>query len=56
MASAVKVKSGFSIAGLNLDRRLKDEESYQRQLSKLQIAMLELERFTGSSGGVASSR
>ena len=44
MASAVKVKSGFTLAGLNLDRRLKDEESYQHQLSKLQIAMLGLEQ------------
>jgi polyphosphate kinase 2 (PPK2 family) len=44
MASAVKVKSGFTLARLNLDRRLKDEESYQHQLSKLQIAMLGLEQ------------
>jgi AMP-polyphosphate phosphotransferase len=44
MASAVKVKSGFSLAGLDLDCRLKDEHSYQRQLGKLQIAMLELEQ------------
>jgi polyphosphate kinase 2 (PPK2 family) len=44
MASAVKVNSGFTLAALDLDRRLKDEESYRDQLSKLQIAMLELEQ------------
>src|SRR6516225_2170874 len=43
MASAVKVKSGFALAELDLDRRLKDEASYQQKLRKLQIAMLELE-------------
>ena len=43
MASAVKVKSGFALAELDLDRRLKDETSYQQKLRKLQIAMLELE-------------
>jgi|SRR6516162_3373576 polyphosphate kinase 2 (PPK2 family) len=43
MASAVKVKSGFALAELDLDRRLKDEMSYQQKLRKLQIAMLELE-------------
>ena len=43
MASAVKVKSGFALAELDLDRRLKDEASYQKKLRKLQIAMLELE-------------
>jgi len=43
MASAVKVKSGFALAELDLDRRLKDETSYQQMLRKLQIAMLELE-------------
>jgi polyphosphate kinase 2 (PPK2 family) len=44
MASAVKVKSGFALAKLNLERRLRDEESYQGHLKKLQIAMLELEQ------------
>src|SRR5260370_5129650 len=44
MACAVKVKSGFTLARVDLDRRLKDEESYRHQLSKLQIAMLELEQ------------
>jgi polyphosphate kinase 2 (PPK2 family) len=44
MASAVKVKSGFTLARVDLDRRLKDEESYRHQLSKLQIAMLEFEQ------------
>lgn len=56
MASAVKVKSGFTLARLNLDRRLKDEESYQHQLSKLQIAMLGLEqiyRVEGRRGIIA---
>jgi polyphosphate kinase 2 (PPK2 family) len=43
MASAVKVKAGFALAELDLDRRLKDEVSYQQKLRKLQIAMLELE-------------
>src|SRR5215469_9088876 len=43
MASAVKVKSGFALAELDLDRRLKDETSYQQKLRKLQTAMLELE-------------
>jgi polyphosphate kinase 2 (PPK2 family) len=43
MASAVKVKSGFALAELDLDCRLKDEASYQRKLRKLQVAMLELE-------------
>jgi hypothetical protein len=36
MASAVKVKSGFALAELDLDRRLKDETSYQQKLRKLQ--------------------
>jgi polyphosphate kinase 2 (PPK2 family) len=44
MPSAVKVKSGFTLSGLDLDRRLKDEESYQHELGKLQMAMLELEQ------------
>ena len=43
MASAVKVKSGFRLAELDLDRRLADEASYLQKLRKLQIAMLELE-------------
>ena len=44
MASAVKVKSGFALGKLDLDRRLRDEESYRGHLKKLQIAMLELEQ------------
>ena len=58
MASAVKVKSGFVLAELDLDRRLKDETSYQQKLRKLQIAMLELEEIlsNASSDGAASSR
>jgi polyphosphate kinase 2 (PPK2 family) len=44
MGSAVKVKPGFTLSQVDLDRRFKDEESYRRQLSKLQIAMLELEQ------------
>jgi AMP-polyphosphate phosphotransferase len=43
MASAVKVKSGFRLAEVELDRRLPDEASYLQKLRKLQIAMLELE-------------
>jgi polyphosphate kinase 2 (PPK2 family) len=44
MAFAVKVKSGFTLAGLDLDCRLEDEQSYQHHLGKFQIAMLELEQ------------
>ena len=44
MTAAVKVKSGFRLAALDLERRLADEASYQRKLRKLQIAMLELEQ------------
>src|SRR6516164_8587000 len=44
MASAVEVKSGFALGKLDLDRRLRDEESYRGHLKKLQIAMLELEQ------------
>ena len=43
MASAVKVKSGFRLAEVELDRRLPDEASYLRKLRKSQLAMLELE-------------
>jgi polyphosphate kinase 2 (PPK2 family) len=43
MTSAVKVKSGFKLARLDLDRRLADETSYLQKLNKPQIAMLELE-------------
>ena len=44
MTAAVKVKSGFRLAALDLERRLADEASYQQKLRKLQIAMLELEQ------------
>ena len=44
MTSAVKVKSGFKLAELDLERRLADEATYQQKLRKLQIAMLELEQ------------
>src|SRR6516225_7616199 len=44
MASSVKVKPGFKLAELDLERRLADEASYQQKLRKLQIAMLELEQ------------
>ena len=44
MVSAIKVKSGFRLAELDLDRRLADEASYLQRLRKLQIAMLELEQ------------
>ncbi len=43
MTSAVKVKTGFKLAELDLERRLADEAGYQQKLRKLQIAMLELE-------------
>jgi polyphosphate kinase 2 (PPK2 family) len=43
MAAAVKVKSGFKLAEIDLDRRLPDEASYLVRMRKLQIAMLELE-------------
>ena len=43
MASAVKVKSGFRLAELDLDRRLANEASYLQKLRKLQTAMLEIE-------------
>ena len=42
MASAVKVKSGFALAELDLDRRLKDEASYQKKLRRKEMfALLE---------------
>ena len=44
MASATKVKPGFNLAELDLDRQVADEKSYQQKLHKLQIAMLELEQ------------
>jgi polyphosphate kinase 2 (PPK2 family) len=44
MVPAIKVKSGFVLAELDLDRRVSDEETYQRQLSKLQLKMLELQQ------------
>jgi polyphosphate kinase 2 (PPK2 family) len=44
MTSAVKVKPGFKLAELDLERRLADEASYQQKLRKLQTAMLELEQ------------
>ena len=44
MVSAVKVKSGFRLAELDLDQRLPDEASYLQKLRKLQMAMLELEQ------------
>ena len=44
MPSAVRVRSGFKLAELDLDRRLADEASYQQKLRKLQIAMLEIEQ------------
>ena len=43
MTSAEKVKPGFRLAELDLERRLADEVSYQQKLHKLQLAMLELE-------------
>ena len=43
MTSAEKVKPGFRLGELDLERRLADEVSYQQKLRKLQLAMLELE-------------
>ena len=43
MTSAVKVKSRFKLARLDLARRLANETSYLQKLNKPQIAMLELE-------------
>jgi len=43
MTSAIKVKSGFKLDRLDLERRLADETSYLQKLRKLQIAILELE-------------
>jgi polyphosphate kinase 2 (PPK2 family) len=43
MVWAIKVKSGFRLADLDLERRLADEANYQQKLRKQQIAMLELE-------------
>jgi polyphosphate kinase 2 (PPK2 family) len=43
MPQTVKAKSGFALAKLELDRRLKDEATYLQKLRKLQTAMLELE-------------
>jgi len=40
MTSAVKVKPGFKLAELDLERRLADEASYLQKLRKAQIAML----------------
>jgi AMP-polyphosphate phosphotransferase len=43
MASAVRVKSGFRLAELDLHQRLADQASYLQKLGKLQVAMLQLE-------------
>jgi polyphosphate kinase 2 (PPK2 family) len=43
MTSAAKVKPGFKLAELDLERRLPDEASYLQKLRKLQLAMLEVE-------------
>ena len=56
MTSAEKVRPGFRLAELDLERRLADEASYQQKLRKLQIAMLELEeiyRVEGRRGIIA---
>jgi AMP-polyphosphate phosphotransferase len=44
MAYTLKVKHGFKLSSLDLDRRLKDEDAYLHLLHKAQIAMLELEQ------------
>lgn len=43
MAQTIKVKKGFSLAAVDLDRRLSDAQSYERALQRAQIAMLDLE-------------
>lgn len=43
MAQTIKVKKGFSLAAVDLDRRLADAQSYERALQRAQVAMLELE-------------
>ena len=44
MPLAYQVKPGFDLGKVDLARRLDDEESYQRQLRKLQVAMLQLQQ------------
>jgi polyphosphate kinase 2 (PPK2 family) len=56
MAQTIKVRKGFSLAAVDLARRLPDEASYERALKHAQIAMLELEqiyRVEGRRGVVA---
>ncbi len=56
MTLAVKVGPGFTLASVDLARRLDDEDSYQRRLRELQVALLELEqiyRVEGRRGIVA---
>ncbi|MGH7063470.1 MAG: polyphosphate kinase 2 family protein [Stellaceae bacterium] len=44
MPLAYQVKPGFDLGKVDLARRLDDAESYQRQLRKLQVAMLQLQQ------------
>ncbi|HEU0155770.1 MAG TPA: polyphosphate kinase [Stellaceae bacterium] len=44
MPLAYRVKRGFELGKVDLARRLDDEESYQRELRKLQVAMLQLQQ------------
>lgn len=44
MPLAYQVKRGFDLGKVDLARRLDDEDSYQRQLRKLQVAMLQLQQ------------
>jgi polyphosphate kinase 2 (PPK2 family) len=44
VAGAVKVKRGFKLAALDLDRRFADKRAYERALDAAQVAMLEVEQ------------
>ncbi|HYM73454.1 MAG TPA: polyphosphate kinase [Stellaceae bacterium] len=50
MADAVKATPGFTLAGLDLGRQLRDEAAYKRALAAAQIAMLEVEQAFRVSG------
>jgi polyphosphate kinase 2 (PPK2 family) len=41
---AVVAKRGFTLAALDLDRKLPDKESYERRLERAQVAMLKVEQ------------
>jgi polyphosphate kinase 2 (PPK2 family) len=50
MPLAQQVKRGFELGKVDLGQRLQDEESYQLQLRKLQIAMLQLQQIYRAEG------